>query len=153
MRNKINMYSVFCELPVTIKRSFYLLGFISLSNFITAPVHAQQAVARGAVSIVSPSGAYQSVSGELFLPVSNNFLNPGTSTTLTITPTFTNIGAINERITSLSLKVGTATEIITNNNNSLLNQNVQTVNNLTSIPDTGSVIETTNGTNGLGALE
>lgn len=147
------MYSVFCELPITFKKSVYLLGFISLANFIPAPVHAQQAVARGAVSIVSPSGAYQSVSGELFLPVSNNVLNPGTSTTLTITPTFTNIGTINERITSLSLTVGTATEIITNNNNSLLNQNVETVNNLTSIPNTESLIETTNGTNSLGVLE
>ncbi|MBG1266168.1 hypothetical protein [Nostoc sp. WHI] len=147
------MYNVVCQLPVTIKRSFYLLGFISLSNFIAAPVHAQQAVARGAVSIVSPSGAYQSVSGELFLPVSNNFLNPGTSTTLTITPTFTNIGATDERITSLSLTLGTATEIITNNNNSLLNQTLQTVNNPISIPDAASLIQTINTTNGLGALE
>ncbi|MBC1240644.1 hypothetical protein [Nostoc sp. 2RC] len=147
------MYSMFCQLPVTIKKSFYLLAFISLGNLIAAPVNAQQAVARGAVSIVSPTGAYQSVSGELFLPVSNNVLNPGTSTTLTVTPTFTNIGTINERITSLSLTVGTATEVITNNNNSLLNQNVQTVNNLTSIPNTASLIETVNNTNGLGALE
>lgn len=147
------MYSMFYELSVTIKKSICLLGFISLGNFIAAPVHAQQAVARGAVSIVSPSGAYQSVSGELFLPVSNNVLNPGTNTTLTITPTFTNIGANNERITSLSLTVGTATEIIANNNNLLLNQNVETVNNLTSIPDAGSLIETINDTNGLGALE
>ncbi|MFN6470584.1 MAG: hypothetical protein RMY36_013045 [Nostoc sp. SerVER01] len=147
------MYSVFCQLSVTCKKSIYLLGFISLANFIAAPVYAQEAVARGAVSIVSPSGAYQSVSGELFLPVSNNVLNPGTSTTLTITPTFTNIGTINERITSLSLTVGTATEVITNNNNSLLNQNIETVNNLTSIPNTESLIETTNGTNGSGALE
>ncbi|MDZ8027776.1 MAG: hypothetical protein RMX97_24220 [Nostoc sp. DedQUE11] len=147
------MYSVFCQLSVTCKKSVYLLGFISLANFIAAPVYAQEAVARGAVSIVSPSGAYQSVSGELFLPVSNNVLNPGTSTTLTITPTFTNIGTINERITSLSLTVGTATEVITNNNNSLVNQNIETVNNLTSIPNTESLIETTNGTNGLGALE
>ncbi|WP_414569218.1 hypothetical protein [Nostoc sp. CCY 9925] len=147
------MYSVFCQLSVTCKKSIYLLGFISLANFIAAPVYAQEAVARGAVSIVSPSGAYQSVSGELFLPVSNNVLNPGTSTTLTITPTFTNIGTINERITSLSLTVGTATEVITNNNNSLVNQNIETVNNLTSISDTTSLIETTNGTNGLGALE
>jgi len=147
------MYSVFCQLPIKFKRSIYLLGFISLTNFIAAPVYAQQAVARGAVSIVSPSGAYQSVSGELFLPVSNNVLNPGTSTTLTVTPTFTNIGANNERITSLSLTVGTATEVITNNNNSLLNQNVETVNNLTSINDAGSLIETINDTNSLGALE
>ncbi|WP_099084583.1 hypothetical protein [Nostoc linckia] len=147
------MYSMFCQLPVTIKKSFYLLAFISLGNLIAAPVNAQQAVARGAVSIVSPTGAYQSVSGELFLPVSNNVLNPGTSTTLTVTPTFTNIGTINERITSLSLTVGTATETITNNNNSLLNQNVETVNNLTSITDAASLIETINDTNGLGALE
>jgi hypothetical protein len=144
---------MFCQLPVTIKKSFYLLAFISLGNLIAAPVNAQQAVARGAVSIVSPTGAYQSVSGELFLPVSNNLLNPGTSTTLTVTPTFTNIGTINERITSLSLTVGTATETITNNNNSLLNQNVETVNNLTSITDAASLIETINDTNSLGALE
>jgi hypothetical protein len=144
---------MFCQLPVTIKKSFYLLAFISLGNLIAAPVNAQQAVARGAVSIVSPTGAYQSVSGELFLPVSNNVLNPGTSTTLTVTPTFTNIGTINERITSLSLTVGTATETITNNNNSLLNQNVETVNNLTSITDAASLIETINDTNSLGALE
>jgi|GEM_PF-5350849 hypothetical protein len=147
------MYSVFCKLPGTIKRSLYLLGFISVGNFIAAPVYAQQAVARGAVSIVSPSGAYQSVSGELFLPVSNNFLNPGTNTTLTITPTFAKLGATDDRITSLSLTLGTATEIITNNNNSLLNQTLQTVNNPISIPDAASLIQTINTTNGLGALE
>ncbi|MBG1243310.1 hypothetical protein [Nostoc sp. NZL] len=147
------MYSPFRKLPLTIKRSLYLLGFISVGNLIAAPVHAQQAVARGAVSIVSPSGAYQSVSGELSLPVSNNFLNPGTNTTLTITPTFTNIGATNERITSLSLTVGTASEIITNNNNSLLNPTLQTVNNPASIPDAASLIQAINSTNALGALE
>ncbi|MFN6538365.1 MAG: hypothetical protein RM021_018720 [Nostoc sp. EkiNYC01] len=147
------MYSVFHQLPVTIKKTICLLGFISVGNFIAMPVYAQQAVARGAISIVSPSGAYQSVSGELSLPVSNNFLNPGTNTTLTITPTLANIGATNQRITSLSLTVGTATEIITSNNNSFLNQNVQTVNNLTSISDTASLIKTIDGTNGLGALE
>ncbi|MBW4676800.1 MAG: hypothetical protein KME52_23150 [Desmonostoc geniculatum HA4340-LM1] len=147
------MYSVFRQLPVTIKKTICLLGFISVGNFIAMPVHAQQAVARGAISIVSPSGAYQSVSGELSLPVSNNFLNPGTNTTLTITPTLANIGATNQRITSLSLTVGTANEIITNNNNSFLNPTLQTVNNQTSIPDTASLIQTINSTNGLGALE
>jgi hypothetical protein len=147
------MYSVFCQLPRTIKRTICLLGFISVGNFIAVPVYAQEAVARGAISIVSPSGAYQSVSGELSLPVSNNFLNPGTNTTLTITPTLTNIGATNQRITSLSLTVGTASEIITNNNNSFLNQTLETVNNQTLIPDTASLIQTINSTNGLGALE
>ncbi|MEH2354614.1 hypothetical protein [Nostoc sp.] len=147
------MHSVFRQLPGTIKRTICLLGFISLGNFIPVPVYAQEAVARGAISIVSPSGAYQSVSGELSLPVSNNFLNPGTNTTLTITPTLTNIGATNQRITSLSLTVGTASEIITNNNNSFLNPTLQTVNNQTLIPDTASLIQTVNTTNGLGALE
>ncbi|WP_414513236.1 hypothetical protein [Nostoc sp. PCC 9305] len=147
------MYSVFRQLPGTIKRTICLLGFISIGNFIAVPVYAQEAVARGAISIVSPSGAYQSVSGELSLPVSNNFLNPGTNTTLTITPTFTNIGATNQRITSLSLTVGTASEIITNNNNSFLNQTLKTVNNQTLIPDTASLIQTVNTTNGSGALE
>ncbi|MDZ7950154.1 hypothetical protein [Nostoc sp. DedQUE09] len=147
------MYSVFRQLPETIKRTICLLGFISVSNFIAVPVYAQEAVARGAISIVSPSGAYQSVSGELSLPVSNNFLNPGTNTTLTITPTLTNMGATNQRITSLSLTVGTANEIITNNNNSFLNQTLETVNNQTLIPDTASLIQTINTTNGLGALE
>ncbi|MFN6564668.1 MAG: hypothetical protein RMY28_033395 [Nostoc sp. ChiSLP01] len=147
------MYSVFCQLLVTLKRSICLLGFISIGNFIAVPVYAQEAVARGAVSIVSPSGAYQSLSGELSLPVSNNFLNPGTNTTLTITPTFTNIGSTNQRITSLSLTVGTANEIITNNNNFPLNPTLQTVNNQISIPDTASLIQTINSTNGIGSLE
>ncbi|WP_445637286.1 Filamentous hemagglutinin FhaB/tRNA nuclease CdiA-like TPS domain-containing protein [Nostoc sp. DSM 114161] len=146
------MYSVFCQLLVTLKRSIYLLGFISIGNFITVPVYGQEAVARGAVSIVSPSGGYQSVSGELSLPVSNNFLNPGTNTTLTITPTFTNIGRTNQRITSLSLTVGTANKIITNNNFPL-NQTLQTVNNQISVPDTASLIQTINSTNSLGSLE
>lgn len=147
------MHSIFRQLPIVVKRSIHLLGFISLGIFITAPVHAQQAVGRGAVSIISPSGAYQTVSGELFLPVSNNFLNPGISTTLTVTPTFTNIGANNERITSLSLSVGTAIQVIEGNNNSLLNQNLQTFNNLTSISNVGSLIELINNNNSLGALE
>ena len=147
------MYNVFRKLPVTITRSIYLLGFISVSNFIAAPADAQQAIARGAVSIILPSGAYQSISGELSLPVSNNFLNSRTNTTLTITPTFTKIGATNERITSLSLTVGTATDIATINNNSFLNPTLQTVNNPTSVLDAASLIPTINSTNGLGALE
>ena len=65
----------------------------------------------------------------------------------------TNIEATNQRITSLSLTVGTASEIITNNNNSFLNPALQTVNNQTLIPDTASLIQTINITNGLGALE
>ncbi|MCC5630225.1 hypothetical protein LC613_20270 [Nostoc sphaeroides CHAB 2801] len=145
------MYSVFRQLPVTIQRSIYLLGFISVGNFIAAPAYSQQAVARGAVSIVSPSGAYQSVSGELSFPVSN-FLTSGTNTTLTITPIFANIGATNERITSLSLTISTPTDIATINNNSLINP-IQTVNNPISIIDAASLIQTINNTNSLGALE
>ncbi|WP_017651121.1 hypothetical protein [Fortiea contorta] len=144
------MYNVFRQLPI--KTSICLLSLINLHNLIAAPANAQQAVASGAVSIVSPTGAYQGISGELFLPVSNS-LNPGTKTTLTITPTFTNFGATDEKITSLSLTLETSSTVFTNNHNSLLNQAVQTINNPQLTANPASIQQTINNTNSSGALE
>ncbi|XHR82633.1 MAG: hypothetical protein ACFKPT_31650 [Gloeotrichia echinulata GP01] len=138
------MSSRLCQLSKNITRSFYLLGLVSVANFIAAPANADQAVARGAVTLVSPSGAYQSISGEVFLP-SGMYFNSGNNPTLIVTPTFSNTGTTNERISSLSLRVGQATEIITNNATSLLSKTAQTVNNTTTIENTSALIQSITG--------
>jgi hypothetical protein len=53
------------KLSTIIKSSVCLLGLVGVSNFFAAPAKADQAAARGAVTIVRPSGSSISVSGEV----------------------------------------------------------------------------------------
>ncbi|MDZ8106872.1 MAG: hypothetical protein RM338_14805 [Nostoc sp. DedQUE12a] len=89
------------KLSTIIKGSVCVLGLVGVSNFFAAPAKADQAAARGAVTIVRPSGSSISVSGEVvavpgadFSSVTvaiTNGANPGTNTEtldgITVTPT------------------------------------------------------------------
>ncbi len=55
------------KLSTIIKGSVCVLGLVGVGNFFAAPANADQAAARGAVTIVRPSGSSISVSGELVL--------------------------------------------------------------------------------------
>lgn len=83
-----------------IKGSVCVLGLVGVSNFFAAPAKADQAAARGAVTIVRPSGSSISVSGEVVAVPGTDFSDvtvaftgsdPGTNietiSELTVTPT------------------------------------------------------------------
>ncbi len=84
-----------------IKGSVCVLGLVGVSNFFAAPAKADQAAARGAVTIVRPSGSSISVSGEVVAAPGTDFTdvavvvdggadfgtNQETVTGITITPT------------------------------------------------------------------
>lgn len=142
------------KLSVITKGSAYLLSLISVGNFLVAPVHAEQAVARAAVTLVKASGAYQSLSGEVFLP-EGMFFDSGNNPTLTVIPTFANVGTGIESIQSLSISAGTPTSTATINTNaslSSLGQTVQAVQNVNKLEDAAALIKAGASTPGLSGV-
>ncbi|MBW4611820.1 MAG: hypothetical protein KME21_00760 [Desmonostoc vinosum HA7617-LM4] len=137
------MNKLFSQLSITIKGSACLLSLAGISNLLIAPANADQAVVRSAVTIVRPSGAYQSLSGEVFLP-EGLYFNSGSNPTLTITPTFNNLGTTNESIKSLSISAGTPASTTTINNNpfvSVTGQTVQALKNVNNLEDAAAIIQ------------
>ncbi len=91
-----------------IKGSVCVLGLVGVSNFFAAPAKADQAAARGAVTIVRPSGSSISVSGEIVAPSGMQFPGP-----LTVTPTYEGtLGGNDEAITDLSVDPGLLEESV-----------------------------------------
>ncbi|MBD2528435.1 hypothetical protein H6G97_02225 [Nostoc flagelliforme FACHB-838] len=90
------------KLSTIIKSSVCLLGLVGVSNFFAAPAKADQAAARGAVTVVRPSGSSVSVSGELVAPSGTQFAGP-----LTITPTSSGVaGGNDEGVATLVVDAG-----------------------------------------------
>jgi hypothetical protein len=90
------------KLSAIIKGSVCLLGLVGVGNFFAAPASAEQAAARGAVTLVRASGASISVSGELTLPQNAYF-----TTSVTVEPVFAGTSAADdETITSLVVTPG-----------------------------------------------
>jgi hypothetical protein len=89
------------KISAIVKGSICLLGLVGVGNILAAPASADQASARGAVTIVRPSGSSISVSGEVVAAPGTDFsaldvvVNgnsaPGTNqevvTGITVTPT------------------------------------------------------------------
>jgi hypothetical protein len=89
------------KISAIVKGGICLLGLVGVGNILAAPANAGQASARGAVTIVRPSGSSLSVSGELVAAPGTDFTvldvavvgntDPGTNqevvTGLTLTPT------------------------------------------------------------------
>ena len=68
------MNNLSAKLSAITQGSLYLLGLVSVGNFMAAPASAGgQAVVRSATTIVRPSGASESVSGEVRLPTGMYF--------------------------------------------------------------------------------
>lgn len=61
------------KISAIVKGSICLLGFVSVGNILAAPASAGQASARGAVTIVRPSGSSISVSGEIVAAEGTDF--------------------------------------------------------------------------------
>ncbi|MBX9259162.1 hypothetical protein H1Q63_35465 [Desmonostoc muscorum CCALA 125] len=85
-----------------IKGSVCVLGLVGVSNFFAAPAKADQAAARGAVTVVRPSGSSISVSGELVAPSGTQFAGP---LAVTIT-TPSNPGLNTESLEGISIDPG-----------------------------------------------
>ncbi|WP_448267846.1 hypothetical protein [Nostoc sp. DSM 114159] len=137
------------KLSVIIRGSICLLGLVSGEYFLVAPANAQQATARGAVTIIRPSGTFLSVTGEVTLP-SGSYYEGG----LTISPTYGGIaGGNNETITSLTISPGVAQTTIISNPNPFIDTAANLLNNSNSVEDLTSIIQAGAGNNGLGALD
>ncbi|MHC5859393.1 hypothetical protein [Nostoc sp.] len=137
------------KLSTILRGSICLFGLVSVGNFLAAPVDAQQATARGAVSIIRPSGAFLSVSGEVTLP-SGSYFDGGVK----ITPTYGGIiGGNDETITSLTITPGVVKTTTVSSPNSFIDTTANLLNNGTSIEDMTAIIRAGTGNNALGALD
>ncbi|MEH1943569.1 MAG: hypothetical protein V7L01_25580 [Nostoc sp.] len=137
------------KLSILLRGTICLLGIASVGNFLATPANAQQASARGAVTLIRPSGSFLSVTGELILPSGSDY-----SGGITIAPTFGGIaGGNDETITSLTITPGVVKTTTLSSPNSLIDALTISPNNSVSIEDTTTLIRAVGGTNSLGALD
>jgi hypothetical protein len=149
MRGLYNMNSLSNKLSIVLRGSICLLGLVSVGNFLAAPANAQQATARGAVTLIRPSGTFLSVTGELILPSGSDY-NAG----IKIAPTYGGIAGSNEEtITSLTITPGVVKTTTLSSPNSLIDAVTTSLNNSVSIEDTITIIRAGSGINSLGALD
>jgi hypothetical protein len=143
------MNSLSKKLSIILRGSICLLGLINVGNFLAAPANAQQATARGAVTLIRPSGSFLSVSGEVTLP-SGSYFNGG----LTISPTYGGTaGGNDETITSLTITPGLVQTTTLSNPSSFIDTTANLLKNTTSVEDLTTIIRAGVGNNGLGALD
>ena len=143
------MNSLSNKLSIILRGSIYLLGLVSVGNFLAAPVNAQQATAIGAITLIRPSGSFLSVTGEVFLP-SGSYYDGG----LTIAPTYGRIaGGNDETITGLTITPGVVKTTTLSNPNTFIDTAANLLNNSTSVEDATTIIRAGAGNNGLGALD
>lgn len=145
---------------VMMKGSICLLGLVGSASFLAAPASAEPAAARGAVTIVRPSGSSLSVSGEMTLPTGMYFGPSGTNATLSIgLGASASLGVLGagtnaEAVTQLTLNAGTPTERTNvSSENPFLNAAAAKLTNATAIEDQAAIIRAGAGINGLGSLE
>ncbi|MEH2073632.1 MAG: hypothetical protein V7K57_04460 [Nostoc sp.] len=137
------------KLSIIFQGSICLLGLINVGNFLGTPANAQQATARGAVTLIRPSGSFLSVSGEVTLP-SGSYFNGG----LTISPTYGGIaGGNNETITSLTITPGLVQTTTLPNPSSFIDTTANLLKNTTSVEDLTTIIRAGAGNNGLSGLD
>jgi len=89
------------KISAIVKGGICVLGLVGVGNILAAPANAGDAAARGAVTIVRPSGSSISVSGEITAPTGTQFPGP-----LTVTPVTSDSGLNIESVTSLSVDPG-----------------------------------------------
>lgn len=141
------------KLSVIIKGSICLLGLVGVGNLFAAPANAEQAAARGAVTLVRASGASVSVSGELTVPQNAYFDGP-----LTVTPTYDGTSAADdETIIDLTIDPGTPNvTLLSASSNPFLQSAADALDAAVTATDIGAqaaIIRAGAGVNGLGGLE
>lgn len=124
------------KISTIIKGSVCVLGLVGVSNFFAAPAKADQAAARGAVTIVRPSGSSVSVSGELVAPSGTQFPGP-----LTITPTISGtVGGQDEAIDSLEIDPGALEESISTSSSTIEGAIAALITGYTDIQDVTALV-------------
>ena len=153
------------KVSAIIKGSVCLLGLVSVGNFFAAPANAGgQATARGAVTVVRPSGLSESVSGEVLLPTGMYFdakAGANNNAALVVTPGYATAsattgggqGSDTESVSSLTLNAGTPTMAQGTGANPFLNAAGAALGKATAIEDQAAIIKAGAGVNGLGGLE
>ncbi len=97
------------KISAIVKGSICLLGLVGVGNLLAAPANAGDAAARGAVTIVRPSGSSISISAELTAPTSAYFTGP----TLVVTPTYSGVaGGNDELVDSLEIDPGAVVNLV-----------------------------------------
>ena len=89
------------KISAIVKGGICVLGLVGVGNILAAPANAGDAAARGAVTIVRPSGSSISVSGEITAPTGTQFPGP-----LVIAPLTTDAGTNTESVTNLTVTPG-----------------------------------------------
>lgn len=138
------------KLSLIIKGSISLLGLVSVGNFMAAPASADQASARGAVTVVRPSGSSISVSGEVTLPSGAYYTGD-----LVVAPVGTAPGTNQETVTTLTVTPGTVTPAgpVMGSGNPFLDAAAAALTGATAIEDQAAIIRAGAGVDGLGGLE
>ncbi|PHM09547.1 hypothetical protein [Nostoc sp. 'Peltigera malacea cyanobiont' DB3992] len=97
------------KVSAILKGSVCVLGLVGVGNLFAAPANAGDAAARGAVTIVRPSGSSVSVSAELTAPTSAYFTGP----MLLVTPAYSGTaGGNDELVTSLTIDPGAVVNLV-----------------------------------------
>ncbi|MEH1969302.1 hypothetical protein [Nostoc sp.] len=137
------------KLSIILRGSICIFGLVNAGNFLAAPANAEQATARGAVSLIRPSGTFLSVSGELILP-SGSYFDGG----ITIAPIYGGIaGGNQETITSLTITPGVVKTTTLSSPNIFIDTAANLLKNSASIEDMTTIIQAGTNNNGLGALD
>jgi hypothetical protein len=97
------------KISAILKGSVCVLGLVGVGNFFAAPANAGDAAARGAVTIVRPSGSSISISAELTAPTSAYFTGPA----LVVTPAYSGTaGGNDELVDSLEIDPGAVVNLV-----------------------------------------
>ncbi|MEH2080541.1 MAG: hypothetical protein V7K89_11200 [Nostoc sp.] len=141
------------KISAIVKGSICLLSLVGVGNILAAPASADQATARGAVTIVRASGASVSISGELTLP-NNAYYDQD----LTITPAYTGTPTDDdESVASLVIDPGTPNVTnLSTSSNPFVASAAAALDAAVDAKDIGAqaaIIRAGAGSNGLGGLE
>jgi hypothetical protein len=134
------------KLFTIIKSSVCVLGLFGVGNFFAAPANAGDAAARGAVTIVRPSGSSFSISGELTAPTGTQFPGP-----LTITPGASGgtVGGNDEDVSSLQIDPGTVEASIATSGGSIEGAIATLITGFTTIEDVTALVRAASVNGGL----
>jgi hypothetical protein len=124
------------KLFTIIKSSICLLGLVGVGNFFAAPANAGDAAARGAVTIVRPSGSSISVSGELTAPSGTQFPGPLDVTVVDGADPGTNI----ETVGGISIDPGTIEASVVEGGDTIEGAIATLITGFTSIEDVTSLV-------------
>ncbi|MFN6482833.1 MULTISPECIES: hypothetical protein [unclassified Nostoc] len=138
------------KISAIVKGSICLLGLVSVGNILAAPASAGQASARGAVTIVRPSGSSISVSGEVVAAPGSDFNSVAVVVDGNSVP-----GTNQEVVTGITVTPGAVTPTTPPTGNAIQTAVATLLDASTpaGIEDKAALLKAISGVNGLGGLE